>query len=1283
MVKDVRARQQGDDILVEFRLDGEPGAACDYTAYLNLDGGYQNGKVLERGEAVTGEAVRLRCPAEEVSTYPAWVVTIYAESKTNGFTDFHAASSEPFAFSNRLAPGPVRELSATVLAEGVRVEWKPPEGVDPVEYLVAAQDAAEKVLKSLTVPGEAEEATLPLEGGEPVSVWVAARSDQGFGQAATVTVEPGKSLEELVGLVLPDRPQVASGCVELAYDTNGMVVPIRVWTDGERRELTLSGTGVLRILVHGGTNRISVAARGPDGVWVEQSRRWLVDLRPPTLRVFEDWDGLATKAKAVLLAGWVDEAAVVTINGAQVPVRADGVFTQTVELAPGENLLLVSAQDQIGNRTTYEARVVRERTAGGFWWWVWLGVSVVLTGGGLGLLLATALRRRARLLKTFVSALVVVVGLAGVVVGVVMLSGPRPDGGSQPDTRLTAGEKQAFVQLLAGDLPAAYRSANARGLGEAGRPPAWLIAARSALLQGDIPAAGFYYERLQAFSIEELEEWGLQEAAAEIAAWEQVAAKKGPERREAAKALGDRVQSNLTQLEQEAKKGDEELAEAIADGLLLNQLQEEVELLGSTGSAPEVATLLKQLQELAGHPGAAEARSLYIHLLVKRGEWRPLVRWLASEEGEGLVELAELVASGVLPVDSLSGMSGTPVGATPVQLLEHLAKSLEETAGSPGHGPARLYLALLHLYASPHLDDFDRILQIVEAGVGLGSPVTPDELAAFKQLSSLQALLEAVDKDQSEAVLRDWLVGSGDTSSAGSTSGATGATTSSSTTATLAETEGLPEGLSGDRVRDDLIPYYNICAPEMSERNRLRFFVTMAEGSDGFPGGRPQATDFAFRTDVGFKRLLSVNSFSQVPEVERYTVLLIDQRPLMSGSALALAQAAALAYVRSMPEGEKVLVYRGGLPPGYRLSYPEDKVELFSNPEMESFLLSSDKAQLEQFITTPFAGDVFDNPDLEHMVSWALNQMSAISPQGVSGAWDSYVLSRATPRFGHVIVFTNGDPGAGVMAGGDKGLEYVRAGAIAANAVVHVVAVEPVVPLADLAALAEAGRGSLIDPRTDDLYSFYQFVRDREVTVFLADCAFPEYPVDQFFQLMAQHLPTGVIAGFLRNPGKGPDLVGTLHYSDANLSEADFSDFTGGETDGTSGGGNPFEGGGEGQDGSQGGGGGTQGGGEGTDGTVTDWPSEDGLRVDGLDRHAIARGGGGLLLVNLLGQGFSAFTPSEVRITLPGLGTIATAYLDIQNDTTIRFFLPVNMPSGMYSVQVTVRGRTYSFPDTL
>ena len=1302
LVQDVVAEQQGTDILVEFRLEGETSASCDYTVYLALDAQAEarNGKVLQRGQATTGERVRVRCPAAGISSYPAYIVTVYAESTSGGFTDFHYASSAPFAFTDSQAPGPVRELLATVLAGGVRASWQPPEGTRPEGYLVYLQDADGKILHAVTIGGESRAVTVPIAVEGTVTLNVSARAGGGYGTPAKIAIDSSRTLSQLVGLELPEHPRPVGGQVELTYDTRGVAVPLQVQVDENRKELTINGKGVLRVAVRNGVNRVRIAARADDGVWVEQTRRWMIDLTPPTLRIFEDWDGLSTGSESLVLAGWVEAGAVVSINGLKVPVKADGVFAKSVGLARGQNLLWVAAQDKSGNVTTYQARVVREDSGRGPWWWVWLGVSIAVVAAGASLLFVWRARRGFRSAVSIAALAVVLLGLAGVATGAVMLAGREAGRASTVEPQLTALDKEALVALAGGDFQAAYRLANQASLSEPGRPITWLLAARAALLQGDLPAAGFYYDRLSSLSAEERGDWGLEEAGPELDRWSNVEQLAGKERREAAGRLAEDVRSALERDQEQAAAEDREVAELLADREALEELEAEVDRLGEGTSEAQLSTLDGRLEDLLDRPGAERARSLRIRLLAQTGEWRSLVRWLSNDGAAGLVDLAELLASGTLPVEALGGMPEASLNATSEEFVERLAENLEEAGGDPGDGPAPLHLALAGLYASGYLHDAARALEIVMDDVGLASPASAEEIAAFRRLQSLRLLLESVDEDRREQVLLDWLGGDGglEEESGGSsettvTSGTTvtsqGSTSTDSVETTTSTTESLPEGLSGHNVRTDLTPFYNICAPEMTQRNRIRFYVTMAEGSGGYPEGEPQPGDFAFRTDVGFRRLLTVNSMTSVDQVERYTMLLIDRRPTMTGSALSLAQAAALAYVRTMPEGEKVLVYAGGLPPGYRYAFPEEKTELFGNPEMETFLFSDDKASLERFIRGSFAGDAFDNPDMEHMVSWALNQMTAISPQGVSGAWDSFALGGATPRFGQVIVFTNGDPGQGVIAGGDKGLEYVRGGAIAANAAVHVVAVEPVVPLAQLAALAEAGRGSCIDPSVDDLASSYRFVRERQVKVFLADCAFPEYPVNDFFELRAQHTPTGVIVGFQRNPGKGVDLVGTLHYSDASLSEADFSDYTGGETDGTSGGGNPFE-----EDGTEDttGGGGTSGegtggeeglGGQTSDDTVTDWPGESTLRVDGLDRHAIARGEGGLLLVNLLGQGFSGLSPSEVRITFPGLGTIASAYLDIQNDTTIRFFLPVTMRSGMYSLSVTIRGSNFFFPDTL
>jgi hypothetical protein len=376
LVENVTARQDGAEILVDFSLSGEAGKECTYSVSLTLDGDYSNGRLLAEGTAATGETVHLRYKADDVSSYNKFVLTVYAESESDGFTDFHSASSPPFAFSNPDAPGQVTQLTATLLEAGIQLAWQPPAVGQPDGYLAVVYGADGSVTNSVTVEAGDLQAVLPLAATGIVQVGVSTVRGTVCSLPVMVTVDSEATFAGLVGFNLPDKPEIAGGQVQLAYVTAGAAVPLTADINGVVSDMTLSDSGLLKLAVHNGTNRVTVSAQGKDGVWLSQKRTWMIDLVAPGLRLFEDWDALVTRESAILLAGSVDGADAVTVNGKDALIEPNGNFSAQVPLGRGLNLVRVTAKDAAGNATVYEARIDRQGV-GGFPWWLAAGVCVV------------------------------------------------------------------------------------------------------------------------------------------------------------------------------------------------------------------------------------------------------------------------------------------------------------------------------------------------------------------------------------------------------------------------------------------------------------------------------------------------------------------------------------------------------------------------------------------------------------------------------------------------------------------------------------------------------------------------------------------------------------------------------------------------------------------------------------------------------------------------------------------------------------------------------------------
>jgi hypothetical protein len=491
-------------------------------------------------------------------------------------------------------------------------------------------------------------------------------------------------------------------------------------------------------------------------------------------------------------------------------------------------------------------------------------VQIFMVAGvaAVGFFITAALLRRLNLLGAFC---LVVLFVAGVV-GAIVAGATYPDGST--DRQMTQTEQEAIASLAAGDPQEAYGQAGRSLLVDGSdRPLAWLTAARSAVMLGDLPAAGSYYGRLASLPEGELAAWGLSDSADEIDGWQQIEPLPRAEKRSAARAFEETVQQNA-RAQVDAQPG---LAEATDNHTSLMAIEEQIDGAGEDGAVTGADELDARLEALLDRPGAEAARQLRIDNLVQQQRWEQLYEWLRADGARGLMDLADLTLANVIPQQVLADLLNSDGAGAAGELAQELAGSLSGLQRSAGDVQARLLLTLAELYSSEYLNDPERAMDIIRGGITLGEYLTADELAALQQLNGLRFLLDGVDSDLAAGALSDRLGDPGGGTGGSTTTASTGSTTTEPTT-TGTTSGSLPDGLSGDKVRNDLTPFFNICAPQMDGTD-YRMYLTMAEGSGGFPGGGPEATDFDFPAGL---LGAPIRSMPLVANVERYTMLLID-----------------------------------------------------------------------------------------------------------------------------------------------------------------------------------------------------------------------------------------------------------------------------------------------------------------------------------------------------------------------------------------------------------------------
>lgn len=1257
------AQADGSSLRVRFALTGETGGACSYQVYLSTDGELTGARLIGSGAAAVGQSVDQILPLTGVGSYAHYRVVVRAETSQSGFTDFHEATSPEFTYTAPGATGPPEQLQANLLPQAIELSWSIPPGVATEGALVAAYaGAAALPYYAVRLDGSLTASVVPLSDSDSAGrtrLEVALIAGGQPGNTAKLTIDASRTVEQLLGCVLPAHAQLLPGSLLLPYQADSPI-RLRLTLNGQTTEHDLHGAGTLSLVLPDGLNRIRWQVVLDDEQTVSEDRLVYSDAIAPILRIFDDPDGLHTTADTLLIAGNADDAVWVRVNGQ--PVSADNLnnFRSRISLAPEDNRITVEIADQAGNTTRYLA-VVRQVDARSDFKLIW-----ILLIATLACAITAWLRKHLARLLIWLLTLVLLFQTFG-----------GASGSLSPLVRLLRRSTASQTELVAraalerGDTIKAWPLLLQERRSRRERAEIVLLCARAALLGGDLAAAGHYYALL-AEQDEQMRSDLINPdaAAAEIKAWQALTAQPDVRKTGATPALAALVWQHV-QADHLALPG---VASHIqvqnqvqAARTELNQLSQS----DTPAGDPAWQALDVQLEQLSGQTGGAAALALLSDSLLAQDKAGQLVTRLRQGQAAALLELADRILTGDLKAEDLPGdtavwlnqliqdlihQSHRQSDLAPQLILAAVSLRLSDLVQDAA-GAHDLLLETAGRYpAGTGLRELDRILSLLAAWQDPDHPLWTDGDDTSGFALAEPAIIDALP----EMIRPDW--------------SRPGKPDPKITPTPTPPPDSWPDELAGSRIRTDLQPLFNLCAPEMTQNSIIRFFVTLAAGSAGFPGGVPDGSSFEFRTNIGFRRLLSVQQFQTVAP-ERYTMLILDNRPFIPAQTLALQRTAALAYVRSMPADEKVLLVIGGIPYSVRGAIADDgQTQVFGNSEMTCHRPTSDKAKLEALITTPYPGDVFASPDLFFMVSWPLEQMTAINPDSAAGDWATTGLGQVSPWLGQVIVFSNGDPDGGVTAGGDRSIEYVRGAAIAANAAIHFVGINPVRSASEMTELAEAGRGAYIDPSVDDLFAFYDFVRNRPFKIFLAECRIPENPHDTFFELWGQHLPTGVMAGFRRNPGRGMDLIGTPHYSDASLSAEQFTDYTGPFDDGdgdTGPGGpdvDPFEDPDTGADLE-------------FNGSVTQFADGE-LTVLPPDRHAIARSYSGTVLVTLPGSGFAGLQPEQINLTIPGMGRINPAFIYVAGDDRILFYLPVNKPAGLYTLNVSIGNLLFTFPDT-
>jgi flagellar hook assembly protein FlgD len=131
----------------------------------------------------------------------------------------------------------------------------------------------------------------------------------------------------------------------------------KVTVNGNAAQVGPDGFFKIDVVLQDGDNILHIVATDPVGNAATEERVVHVRSHGPVITLLNLPDGLSVADATLRVVGKVDPGASVTVNGSAAPADAQGNFSATLALRPGQNVVTFVSNDQAGNATTLTRQV--------------------------------------------------------------------------------------------------------------------------------------------------------------------------------------------------------------------------------------------------------------------------------------------------------------------------------------------------------------------------------------------------------------------------------------------------------------------------------------------------------------------------------------------------------------------------------------------------------------------------------------------------------------------------------------------------------------------------------------------------------------------------------------------------------------------------------------------------------------------------------------------------------------------------------------------------------------
>ena len=317
----------------------------------------QSGMEVARGSGRTGEDVNVDINMSNVNTYDNYRFRITVnytveeqEYVTNSYSKVFEYTQQSYAED---LGG--RDLVVDMMGKILKINWANYDSYRANSVVVIIEVDGKNVVEEV-VPREKESYDYYFDQNtKKITVTLKQVFDGKLSKGITDTIDIVKDANSTdFYLKFPEANSQNENIWNIEY-VNAKNNKVYWKNDSENKEIELEGKGTFLVDMKNDNSKLYVKFTDNKNVVWEYEYLTTIAAYAPNISLLENYNGSSVEASSITLAGKVDDAkANIKINGEDVKVDNNGMFSHKVDLQKGENVINIEAGNSVGktSRTT-------------------------------------------------------------------------------------------------------------------------------------------------------------------------------------------------------------------------------------------------------------------------------------------------------------------------------------------------------------------------------------------------------------------------------------------------------------------------------------------------------------------------------------------------------------------------------------------------------------------------------------------------------------------------------------------------------------------------------------------------------------------------------------------------------------------------------------------------------------------------------------------------------------------------------------------------------------------